>query len=439
METNIDETGKAVNDKENVVTSAIKKMADDTLIAFKSGIANFKTEAEGIPTGTASGIEEKKQEPVDMVQQMSEMMQEKFALHNGIHSPSTVYSEMAENIPLGVVEGIKNKEPNVLNALESFVTSMTTKAETLVNNFKSALEKGGSEAVEKLVNGMQSKEDVLSQQIEKIKGIFDKFAESVSEIANSAYSQGEMITGKLAEGMASQKDSIDRVIIEIASSLAEFTNFITSVKETIENDASGISDGLITGLGEGESEISMLLENYKSAFEELLESLKDSTYDFKDAGAGIINAIQSGLNSIDLQLPTIDVNWDTYTYGDGGWFDLPSFSVSWNAKGGLFTDPSIIGVGEAGNEAVIPLTNRRTMGMIADAITANSSGIGLDEQSLIDAVAQGYVRAMMANQNNQQQPIINVVCKTENDEVLFRAVERGRSSVQYRNNPTAQY
>ena len=439
METNIDETGKAVNDKENVVTSAIKKMADDTLSAFKSGIANFKTEAEGIPTGAASGIEEKKQEPVDMVQQMSEMMQEKFALHNGIHSPSKVYSEMAENIPLGVVEGIKNKEPDVLNALEGFVTSMTTKAETLVNNFKSALEKGGSEAVEKLVNGMQSKEDVLSQQIEKIKGIFDKFAESVSEIANSAYRQGEMITGKLAEGMDSQKDNIDRVIVEIATSLAEFTNFITSVKETIENDARGISDGLITGLGEGESEISMLLENYKSAFEELLEYLTNSAYDFENAGASIINALQSGLNSVYLQLPTIDVNWTPYTYGDGGYFELPSFSVSWNAKGGLFTDPSIIGVGEAGNEAVIPLTNRRTMGMIADAITANSSGIGLDEQSLIDAVAQGYVRAMMANQNNQQQPIINVVCKTENDEVLFRAVERGRSSVQYRNNPTVQY
>lgn len=439
METNIDETGKAVNDKENVVTSAIKKMADDTLSAFKSGIANFKTEAEGIPTGAASGIEEKKQEPVDMVQQMSEMMQEKFALHNGIHSPSKVYSEMAENIPLGVVEGIKNKEPDVLNALEGFVTSMTTKAETLVNNFKSALENGGSEAVEKLVNGMQSKEDVLSQQIEKIKGIFDKFAESVSEIANSAYRQGEMITGKLAEGMDSQKDNIDRVIVEIATSLAEFTNFITSVKETIENDARGISDGLITGLGEGESEISMLLENYKSVFEELLEYLTNSAYDFENAGASIINALQSGLNSVYLQLPTIDVNWTPYTYGDGGYFELPSFSVSWNAKGGLFTDPSIIGVGEAGNEAVIPLTNRRTMGMIADAITANSSGIGLDEQSLIDAVAQGYVRAMMANQNNQQQPIINVVCKTENDEVLFRAVERGRSSVQYRNNPTVQY
>ena len=163
------------------------------------------------------------------------------------------------------------------------------------------------------------------------------------------------------------------------------------------------------------------------------------TDDFERAGKAIVDSLQSGLKSIDLVLPQINVDWTPYTYGDGGYFELPSFNLSWNAKGGLFTDPAIIGLAEAGNEAVLPLTNRRTMGMIADAIVSNSSGIGLDEQSLVDAIAQGYVRAMMANQGNQQQPIINVVCKTENDEVLFRAVQRGRESVEYRSNPTAQY
>jgi len=442
METNIDETGKAVDDKGSVLTNAIQTLASKALATFRTNLPNYKSSAEEIPKGISTGIDEKQQEPVDMVQQMSEMMQEKFALHNGIHSPSTVYSEMAENIPLGVSEGIKNKEPDVLNALESFATSMTTKAETLVNNLKSSLEKGGSEAVEKLVNGMQSKEDVLSQQIEKIKGIFDKFAESVSEIANSAYRQGEMITGKLVEGMDSRKDELDRVIVDIATSLTEFVKFIELVKDKTEEEASGISNGLVSGLNSSRDDVSEIFNDISSKFDDFLGNLSDIAEEFKTAGENIINALQEGLNSAKLMIPTINVEWETKYYNNGqNWVDIPKFSVEypWFAKGGLFTDPSIVGIGEAGDEAVIPLTNRRTMGMIADAITANSSGIGLDEQSLIDAVAQGYVRAMMANQNNQQQPIINVVCKTENDEVLFRAVERGRSSVQYRNNPTAQY
>ena len=34
---------------------------------------------------------------------------------------------------------------------------------------------------------------------------------------------------------------------------------------------------------------------------------------------------------------------------------IPSFSVDWYARGGVFNSPSIIGVGEAGQEAVMPL------------------------------------------------------------------------------------
>ncbi len=35
---------------------------------------------------------------------------------------------------------------------------------------------------------------------------------------------------------------------------------------------------------------------------------------------------------------------------------IPHLSVKWYAKGGVFDGPSVIGVGEAGPEAVVPLT-----------------------------------------------------------------------------------
>ena len=439
METNIDETGKAVNDKGNIVTSAIKKMADDTLEAFKSGIANFKTEAEGIPTGIASGIEEKQQEPVNMVQQMSEMMQEKFALHNGIHSPSTVYSEMSENIPLGVAQGITNKQSDALVAVVNLVNAMREKFEAHLTIIGTILNSGGADIIDKLISGIQSKESEISNQIEEIKTVLETLNDKTKEIADSAIESGAEIVGGLVEGMSSRKDELDKVIYDIAGSLAEFANFLPQVKDAAEENSKGISEGLISGLHDNQDEIFSALSSYNDAFSELLNNLDSMTDDFERAGKAIVDSLQSGLKSIDLVLPQINVDWTPYTYGDGGYFELPSFNLSWNAKGGLFTDPAIIGLAEAGNEAVLPLTNKRTMGMIADAIVSNSSGIGLDEQSLVDAIAQGYVRAMMSNQSNQQQPIINVVCKTENDEVLFRAVQRGRESVEYRSNPTMQY
>ena len=34
---------------------------------------------------------------------------------------------------------------------------------------------------------------------------------------------------------------------------------------------------------------------------------------------------------------------------------IPTLSVDWYAKGGIFSSPSVIGVGEAGTEAVLPI------------------------------------------------------------------------------------
>lgn len=53
---------------------------------------------------------------------------------------------------------------------------------------------------------------------------------------------------------------------------------------------------------------------------------------------------------------------------------VPSFGINWYAKGGLFNGANVIGIGEAGPEAVLPLTNSKTMSMIAESIYENYNG-----------------------------------------------------------------
>lgn len=60
---------------------------------------------------------------------------------------------------------------------------------------------------------------------------------------------------------------------------------------------------------------------------------------------------------------------------------LPTFSVSWYKTGGLFNQASVIGVGEAGKEAVLPLENRKSMRLIADSIVNNISARALSNLS----------------------------------------------------------
>ena len=54
---------------------------------------------------------------------------------------------------------------------------------------------------------------------------------------------------------------------------------------------------------------------------------------------------------------------------------VPSIGINWYAKGGIFNAPSIIGVGEAGKEAVVPLSGS-AMRPFADAIARAQGGSG---------------------------------------------------------------
>lgn len=73
-----------------------------------------------------------------------------------------------------------------------------------------------------------------------------------------------------------------------------------------------------------------------------------------------IDKIKSIINGAKLQLPKFKlphfkISGGTLPWGIGGKGTPPKISVDWYAKGGIFNSPSLIGVGEAGSEAVVPL------------------------------------------------------------------------------------
>ncbi len=56
-----------------------------------------------------------------------------------------------------------------------------------------------------------------------------------------------------------------------------------------------------------------------------------------------------------LKLPKISVKGGKAPWGIGGAGRKPSFSVTWAAKGGIVDGATLIGAGEAGAEAIVPL------------------------------------------------------------------------------------
>lgn len=131
----------------------------------------------------------------------------------------------------------------------------------------------------------------------------------------------------------------------------------------ISTGLSLIKSVISTGLNIVLSVISSVWGGVKNLFREPLES----------AGSWIANQIKyiSGLFSgMKLEIPKFKLPHFSMT----GKFSLnppsiPSIGVNWYAKGGVFNSASTIGVGEAGSEAVLPLTNDRTMAMLGSKIS----------------------------------------------------------------------
>lgn len=112
----------------------------------------------------------------------------------------------------------------------------------------------------------------------------------------------------------------------------------------------------------------------------------------KNTVMGILNDIKNFFNNLGLKLPHINLPHFSIT-GNLSIAppSVPHLDVQWYARGGIFTAPSVIGVGEAGPEAVIPLG--RMSGLSGGGGNGGSGGSGGDAIFQLDG--RTIVRAFM--------------------------------------------
>ena len=134
--------------------------------------------------------------------------------------------------------------------------------------------------------------------------------------------------------------------------------------------------------------------NIKTAITRPIESARDTVLNIiqriKDAFANLKITIPKP------KLPHIEVDWRSVGIGDAR-INIPKFSLNWYKTGGIFDRPSIIGVGEAGTEAVIPLD--KMPGLIADALRDAMGGNQL-------AMAGGITVQNMYVRNDQDIKLV---------------------------------
>lgn len=124
----------------------------------------------------------------------------------------------------------------------------------------------------------------------------------------------------------------------------------------------------------------------RSSFNSIKNAITDRMDEARAKVKGVVDKIKGffplkvGKIFSNLKIPKISVSGGKAPFGIAGKGKLPSFNVKWNAKGAVFDSPTIFatqqgfqGVGEAGKEAVAPITTLQAY--ISDSVNSRNNEI----------------------------------------------------------------
>ena len=107
--------------------------------------------------------------------------------------------------------------------------------------------------------------------------------------------------------------------------------------------------------------ISSVVSGVRSTFNKIKDAITHPIETARSAISGIVSRIKGlfplhiGKVFSGLKLPKFNVSGGQAPYGLGGKGSLPHFSVTWAAKGAIIDGATLIGAGEKGPEAILPL------------------------------------------------------------------------------------
>ena len=203
-------------------------------------------------------------------------------------------------------------------------------------------------------------------------------------------------------------------------SVADLAQRIRTAWSDIKNSFTRGGESIKTGLQNLNSSIKGIAKGIFEAF----------TWPFREAYntvAELIKKIREKLNFSWTfprpKLPRIKLNWDKFRFASLS-IPIPKFSVEWYAKGGVFDRASLIGVGENGKEAVVPLEkNTGWISKVATELAAQMAGGAgmLGGEALIEGIHDAVYEAMMAVMGGQSRGGSHKTVVNVNGREFYRA------------------
>lgn len=226
------------------------------------------------------------------------------------------------------------------------------KLQMLKNTALVALEPLGTAVFEAVGNAVSR----LTAFIQENSGAFETLGQVVSVLAS-------------AIGMA-----FDGIMAVASFVWPSVSAFVTDAATTISL--------IVQGFGELAGKVSTAFNAIKDAINNPMETAKSLVKGAIDAIKGFFNFRISWPH---IPLPHFGISPAGWSVGDLLKGEIPSLSINWYAKGGIVDGATLIGAGEAGPEAIVPLTAPKLApfaNAVADALGGSGNGVYIQNMTV---------------------------------------------------------
>ena len=292
------------------------------------------------------------------------------------------HCETFRNIVNSVFEKVKEVVGGVVDALVTFFTETIPNAFQFLKDKISPILETIKTVFETIWNGIVT---VVSTCINTVKTVITTVINVIKTVITTVWNAIKTVTTTvwnaiktvIINPIKSAWETVKGVIDKIKNTITTVWNAIKTVTTTVWN---GIKNAII-------DPIKSAWETVKGVIDKIREKVKN-----------IFEGIVPRLN---ISLPHISVHGGKAPFGIGGQGSLPSFNVSWNKLGAIFSKPTIFatdlgfqGVGEAGPEAVAPIDVLQKY--VAEAVDNRNLNLERKLDQVIGLMANYYPDALRA-------------------------------------------
>lgn len=286
---------------------------------------------------------------------------------------------------------IKAKAKEVKDWVVKKWTELKTSVSTLMTNIKTAVTTAWDTLKTSVSNTVTAIKTAVTTAWNNIK---TSVSTTVENIKTAVSTKWEALKTAVSTKVESLKTSLATKWDAIKT---KASNTIETAKESVKGKIEAMKESV-------KSKIDALKDSVKSKFDTIKDKITGPIETAKDKIQTIIDKIKTIFSGLKLELPRFKlphfkVDGGKAPWGIGGAGKAPSFDIQWYKTGGIFDSPSLIGVGEAGPEAVLPIEKLKEW-MQPNGIVINVYGSdGMDVNELASAVERKLVNSVLRKRN----------------------------------------